>query len=141
MERNPCPLCYPADETLLWQGAEYRVIAVSEPGYPGYCRVIWNRHVQEMSQLASAERHRLMDAICAVEAVLLSLLQPITLNLASLGNQVPHLHWHIIPRFTDDPCYPAAIWAEPKRPAPARAIDPETLRVGITRALLGLHHL
>jgi hypothetical protein len=36
-------------------------------------------------------------------------------NLASLGNQVPHLHWHVIPRFKDDPHFPFAIWGRKMR--------------------------
>jgi len=42
-------------------------------------------------------------------------MQPTKINLASLGNQVPHLHWHIIPRYEDDPFFPESIWSQRKR--------------------------
>jgi diadenosine tetraphosphate (Ap4A) HIT family hydrolase len=35
---------------------------------------------------------------------------PDKINLASLGNVVPHLHWHVIPRFADDPHFPNPVW-------------------------------
>ena len=53
----------------------------------------------------------------AVEAALRELLHPDKINLASLGNMTPHLHWHVIPRFRDDPHFPNAIWSAPLRPA------------------------
>ena len=44
-------------------------------------------------------------------------LRPAKINLASLGNVVPHLHWHVIARFADDACFPAPIWAPARREA------------------------
>lgn len=79
--------------------------------YPGFCRVVWRAHVGEMTDLASSERRHLMALVFATEAALRQLYAPRKINLASLGNLVPHLHWHVIPRFVDDPQFPAPIWA------------------------------
>jgi diadenosine tetraphosphate (Ap4A) HIT family hydrolase len=68
-----------------------------------------------------------MAIVFAVEQVLRELLQPEKINLASLGNQVPHLHWHVIPRFSDDAHFPDPIWAPRKREARPRAISPDVL--------------
>jgi diadenosine tetraphosphate (Ap4A) HIT family hydrolase len=65
--------------------------------------------------------------VFAVEQVLRELLQPEKINLASLGNQVPHLHWHVIPRFGDDAHFPDPIWAARKREARPHAILPGVL--------------
>jgi diadenosine tetraphosphate (Ap4A) HIT family hydrolase len=46
-----------------------------------------------------------------VEAALRICLQPEKVNLASLGNMTPHLHWHVIPRRSGDPTFPQPIWA------------------------------
>jgi diadenosine tetraphosphate (Ap4A) HIT family hydrolase len=100
---------------VLWQGDDLRVIAVSDANYPGYCRVIWNEHVREMTDLNENDRIGLMRVVFVVESGLRVFLRPAKINLASLGNQVPHLHWHVIPRFEDDPCFPGAIWAPPVR--------------------------
>ena len=76
--------------------------------------------MSEMTDLSAPERARLMDAVFATEAVLREVLAPAKINLASLGNVVPHLHWHVIPRYPDDPHFPNAVWAEPCRSAPRR---------------------
>lgn len=118
-----CELCETEGGTPIWRNADCRVVRVPEPGYPGFCRVIWNAHVAEMTDLAEAERERLMRVVFGVEAGLRELLEPDKINLASLGNAVPHLHWHVIPRFRDDPHFPSPIWAPATRtPVPGAAI-------------------
>lgn len=114
-----CPLCQPeVTEDVLWSDAFCRVIRVDDDDYPGFCRVIVNDHVREMTDLQVADRHRLMDVVFTVEAVLREALNPTKINLASLGNVVPHLHWHVIPRFAEDRHFPDAIWARPRRETP-----------------------
>jgi diadenosine tetraphosphate (Ap4A) HIT family hydrolase len=88
---------------------------VDDPDYTGYCRVIWQQHVKEMTDLPEADRVRFMSVVFAVEQVLRESMHPDKINLASLGNQVPHLHWHVIPRFADDAHFPDPVWAKRKR--------------------------
>jgi len=117
-----CELCEGDGGELIWRNEECRVVCVTEPGYPGYCRVIWNAHVAEMTDLADGERERLMRVVFAVEAGLRALLRPEKINLASLGNLVRHLHWHVIPRFPGDPHFPSPIWgARQREPGPMRS--------------------
>ncbi len=132
-----CPLCRHAPEAVLWQDGLCRVIWVADPDYPGYCRVILNDHVREMTDLPEVERQRLMTVVFAVEAALREVLLPTKVNLASLGNQVPHLHWHVIPRYEDDRHYPDPIWAPPRRPPRPRA-EQEGLRQRLARAVSAL---
>ncbi len=68
-----------------------------------------------MTDLAEVERTRLMKAVFVVEHVLRELLEPEKINLASFGNMVPHLHWHIIPRFADDPHFPNPVFGSRQR--------------------------
>lgn len=113
---NPdCPLCQSTNEHALWRDDFCRVIWVDDPDYPGFCRIILNAHVKEMTDLAPQDRRRLMDVVFAVEAAVRTALHPDKINLASLGNMVPHVHWHVIPRFADDRHFPDAIWAQPRR--------------------------
>lgn len=129
-----CELCTSEGGELLWRDARCRVVVVAEAGYPGYCRVIWQAHVAEMSELDSGERFHLMRVVFEVEAGLREWLQPDKINLASLGNLVPHLHWHVIPRFRDDPHFPNPIWgARLRQPAP-RSTDLAALK-----GLLAVH--
>ena len=130
-----CPLCDTPGGDLLWQDDFCRIVRVTDtPDYPGFCRVILNRHVAEMTDLLPAERARLMMTVMKVEQVLRDLLRPDKINLAALGNVVPHVHWHVIPRFFDDPHFPNPIWGVRLRDTPhavpadfdtrlARAID------------------
>lgn len=106
-----CPLCDTPGGEILWQDDFCRVVLVTDtPDYPGFCRVILNRHVAEMTDLAPTERSRLMMTVMKVEQALRETIQPDKINLASLGNVVPHLHWHVIPRFEDDSHFPNPIW-------------------------------
>ncbi len=111
-----CELCEGDGGTVLFRGEQYRVVAVSgEDGalYPGFCRVIWNTHVKEMTDLAEADRATFMAAVYRLEVVLRETLKPVKMNLASLGNATPHLHWHVIPRRADDAAYPKPVWSLP----------------------------
>lgn len=115
-----CELCDTPGGEPVWQDERCRVVLVNEPGYPGFCRVIWNAHVKEMTDLPEADRNHFMRVVFAVEATLREQMRPDKINLASLGNLVPHLHWHVIPRFSDDPHFPAPVWAAAKRAGGAR---------------------
>jgi diadenosine tetraphosphate (Ap4A) HIT family hydrolase len=108
-----CPLCAPPGEELLWENPYYRVIRVDGTPHPGYTRVVWQDHVAEMTQLTAPERDGLMDIVYLVEQVQRRVLHPDKINLASLGNQVPHLHWHVIPRWRDDGHFPDPVWSAP----------------------------
>lgn len=114
-----CELCATPGGTVLWQDRRCRVVHVEESGYAGFCRVIWNAHVREMSDLDAADRAHCMNVVFSVEQVLRAAMQPHKINLASLGNMVAHLHWHVIPRFVDDPHFPQPIWGARQRPDPA----------------------
>ena len=131
-----CELCDTPGGEILWQDAQCRVVLVDEAGYPGFCRVIWAAHVKEMTDLSAPEREHFMQVVFAVEASLRELMQPDKVNLASLGNVVPHLHWHVIPRFGDDPHFPAPIWAAARRDAPKRAVpDMKVIKLALERRL------
>ncbi len=107
---------------------------VDDGDHPGYCRVIWNAHVAEMTDLSPEQAARLMRAVLAVEDALRAVLGPAKINLASFGNMVPHLHWHVIPRFADDAHFPEAIWgARQREPDPARLAE-RRLRLAELRA-------
>jgi diadenosine tetraphosphate (Ap4A) HIT family hydrolase len=131
-----CPLCLAPGGKVLWQDERCRLVLVEEDGYPGYCRVVWKRHVAEMTDLDGADRHHFMSVVFACEAALRTHCAPDKVNLASLGNMVPHLHWHVIPRWRDDRHFPNAIWGPALRDAATRAaVDEHALREIFVRAL------
>ena len=115
MEHKNCELCSNVGGELIASNDLLRVVRVHDEKYPAFCRVILNRHVTEMTHLSSDERYHLMDAVFIVERTMLDALNPRKINLASFGNMVSHLHWHVIPRFEDDPHFPNAVWGEQLR--------------------------
>ena len=130
-----CELCTQPGGTILWQSPRCRVIRVADPHYPGFCRVVWTDHVREMTDLDSDSRNYLMQVVFAVEAVVRRLFSPDKINLASFGNVVPHMHWHIIPRWRDDRHFPEPVWGSVRR-------DGEGARpvVSDSELSLALHH-
>jgi len=110
-----CELCDQVGGTLLWQDASCRVVLVADADYPGFCRVIWQHHVKEMTDLSETERAHLMATVFAAEAAIREVMHPDKINLASLGNLTPHLHWHVIPRYSNDKHFPQPIWGMAQR--------------------------
>jgi diadenosine tetraphosphate (Ap4A) HIT family hydrolase len=115
MKQTHCELCETDGGELLWQDERCRVVRIDDPDYPGFCRVIWSSHVREMSDLSDVDREHLMRVVFVLEQALRDTLAPFKINLASLGNVTPHLHWHVIPRFRDDRHFPKPIWAPAER--------------------------
>lgn len=110
-----CELCTTPGGELVWENTLCRVVSVDDPDYPGFCRVILKRHQREMSDLPENEQHELMRIVFAVEASVRRVLDPDKINLASLGNLTPHVHWHVIPRWREDRCFPNPIWGPAQR--------------------------
>jgi diadenosine tetraphosphate (Ap4A) HIT family hydrolase len=130
-----CNLCITRDAPALWRDARLRVVSAADADYPGFVRVIWHTHVREMTDLSSAERDHCLRVVFAVERALRDTLRPDKINLASLGNQVPHVHWHVIPRFADDAHFPDPVWATRRRTGVARPFDEVQFRERLLRSL------
>ena len=111
-----CVLCAQDGGALIWRGEKLRLIRAVEEGFPAFYRVIWNAHAAELSDLSDDDRNLCMKAVAAVERVMRDTLAPTKINLAALGNMVPHLHWHVIARFDWDSHFPASVWASAQRP-------------------------
>ena len=117
-----CPLGTGAGGGRVFQGGKFRVIRADEPGFPAFYRVIWTDHVAEFSDLGPVDRSLCLEVVVRVEQALRAQLQPTKINLAALGNVVPHLHWHVIARFDWDSHFPAPVWCEPQRPLNSSAL-------------------
>jgi len=134
-----CELCRHDGGRVLWREAALRVVLADDPAYPGLLRVVWNAHVREMSDLAADERERLMAAVFAAELALRQVLAPHKVNLASLGNVTPHLHWHVIARYPDDAHFPQPIWGARQREPDRAALAQRVAKLeGLEPALLRL---
>lgn len=118
-----CELCDTPGGALIWRDERCRVIQVADDNFPGFCRVVWSTHVAELSDLTEGERSYLMAVVNAVESAVREITRADKINLASFGNVVPHLHWHVIPRWRDDSHFPQPIWGKQQRPGTRRNVD------------------
>src|SRR5262245_29115797 len=79
--------------------------------YRGYSVLVFDpRHVTTLTELSERERTDLMSDLCRAQEAMRRVLKPDHFNVECLGNQVPHLHWHIIPRYKGDPRWGLPIW-------------------------------
>lgn len=126
MNAPTCELCTGPGGRVIHDDGRLRVAVVDDPYYPGFMRVIWNAHVREMTDLSPVERDHFMQVVFVVEQAQRTVMRPGKMNVASLGNMTPHLHWHLIPRFEDDAHFPKPIWAERQRSPTAASLAART---------------
>lgn len=122
---------------LLFEDDLARIVAVDSADFPGMCRVVLRSHVREVTDIPYDDRRHLMDLVFAVESAVRSIVAPDKVNLASLGNVTPHVHWHVIPRWTNDAYFPNSIWGERLRETVPRV--PIANFVGRLRAAIALN--
>jgi diadenosine tetraphosphate (Ap4A) HIT family hydrolase len=136
-----CELCAQAGGELLWADAQWRVLRVADEHHPAFWRVVHREHVREFSLLGAGARVRCIDLVCAIEQVLLARLGATKVNLASLGNMTPHLHWHVIARFDWDARFPGPVWAPVLRqPAAAQMAQLHQALPGVDTAIVAALH-
>ncbi len=135
-----CDLCKllaaPPEGVLAWRDDRLAVVLVDEPGYPGYVRVVWREHVREMTDLPPADRDHVMQTVWAVEQAQRAVMAPHKVNVASFGNMTPHVHWHVIPRYTDDAHFPNPTWGAQQREHDAAAIAARAALLPALRAAI-----
>lgn len=129
-----CPLCQASPHDLLWQDDFCRVVLLQDVDYPAYCRIELLAHIKEMTDLPPAERARTMKVVFAVETAVREVIQPDKINLASLGNKTPHLHWHVLPRFERDRHFPNSHWGALMRDSEAQPLT-EAVRNALQRVV------
>lgn len=120
-----CPMCSSVTGRVVWHCAAWRVVhadSSAEASFPAFYRLVSNAHYTEWSDLPEPLQHEGMTLLTRIEQVMRKHFAPHKVNLASLGNVVPHLHWHIIARYEWDTHFPAPVWAAPQREADAARV-------------------
>ena len=113
-----CSLCTNHAKSEIWRNNNFYLIDAEDPAFPCFLRVVACRHVPEMSLLTPEERMELWNILNVVEEEIIKSLHPHKVNLAQFGNMVPHLHWHIIARWSDDSHFPECPWGPVQREVP-----------------------
>ena len=101
--------------------------------YRGYCVLFAKRHITEMHLMPRGEAHELLDELIAVGRTLERVVKPLKLNYECLGNQEPHVHWHVFPRYAEDPMKLAPVWLRAEHERRVALEDDD--RRGLIRAL------
>ncbi|MBY0522663.1 MAG: HIT family protein [Gemmataceae bacterium] len=99
----------PPDE-VVWQFTHSIAYLAPFQSYLGYCILASRKHATELSQLDDETRLYFLDEMCTLARAIEECFRPKKLNYEMLGNQTPHMHWHIIPRYPDDADAMHAIW-------------------------------
>jgi diadenosine tetraphosphate (Ap4A) HIT family hydrolase len=114
MTATDCPLCQklanlPSDD-VVWQFPHSVALLGPWQYYHGYCILVARRHAREFSGLTDGERRAYFGEMCLLAQAIDACFHPLKLNYEVLGNQVPHLHWHVFPRYAHDPERLQAVW-------------------------------
>jgi diadenosine tetraphosphate (Ap4A) HIT family hydrolase len=134
-----CPAC-----TGLWPAPEQRIVDCGatvaylhdDQFFPGWTCLVLKRHATELWQLERGERAALIEEVSRVARAVGAAFDAVKLNYELLGNQIGHIHWHLIPRRADDPAPRSPVWTvdhEPRR----LATDELAERVALIRVHLG----
>jgi diadenosine tetraphosphate (Ap4A) HIT family hydrolase len=118
---SACPAC-----TGQWPAAEQRIVDCGssiaylhdDQFFPGWVFLVLKRHATELWQLTPAERSALIEEASRLARAIGEIFGAVKVNYELLGNVIPHIHWHLIPRRADDPAPKAAVWTvahEPRR--------------------------
>jgi diadenosine tetraphosphate (Ap4A) HIT family hydrolase len=135
-----CPMCrrWEDDADLRLSESEHTFAVLNrDQFFPGYTLVFSKDHVTELFHLDPARRQGIMEDVCRVAAALDAVYRPTKMNYELLGNMVPHLHWHLVPRFAGDPLWPRPIWSEPHA---EQLLEPADYRQAIARIRQALAH-
>ena len=133
-----CPMCsrWDDDSDLRVVELEHSFVVLNRDQYfPGYTLLFTKQHVTELFHLDRAVRSGLMEEVSRAAEALFTLFQPDKINYELLGNMVPHIHWHLVPRHAGEPLWPRPIWSEPHNEL---LLSPEEYRerIGLIRQAL-----
>ncbi len=116
LNKNICTFCnrWENQPELRIMEFEHSYLMLNQDQFfPGYCLLFSKQHQTELFHLSPIQRQGMLEEVTATAAVLARLFNADKINYELLGNMVPHIHWHLIPRKTSDPLWPRPIWSEP----------------------------
>lgn len=110
-----CALCerikdIESDASLVYEFPHSYLLLGAHGFYRGYCVLVLKQHVRELHELDDATQIEFNRELMAATTAIAKAFTPWKINHASLANQVQHIHWHIIPRYQDDPDHRQHPW-------------------------------
>ena len=119
MSESPCIACvgtWPRPDHFLEDLGSSKAYLHEDQFFPGWTVMVFHRHVTELFQLAPPERVQLIEDVSRVAGALFEIYHAKKINYELLGNQLPHIHWHVIPRLLNDPAPMEPVWRVPHNP-------------------------
>jgi diadenosine tetraphosphate (Ap4A) HIT family hydrolase len=116
MSDPSCKVCskiWPTSDHLIADLGLSTAYLHDDQFFPGWSVVVFKRHATELFDLAPTERIQLMEEVSRLAKVLHETYAARKMNYSLLGNQTPHLHWHLIPRLPNDPAPLEPVWTVP----------------------------
>lgn len=133
MKSESCPACegqWPRGDHRIKESRLTVAFLHDDQFFPGWTLLVLKRHAQELFELPRDDRNQLMEEISTMAETLAEVFQAVKINYALLGNQLPHIHWHLIPRLAGDPALQDPVWSIPHEP---RRLAHELLQERIDR--------
>lgn len=138
MTQQLCPFCerWNHEPELRIAEFNYSYLCLNrDQFFPGYCFLFTKEHLTDFSCLDKAVQYGMIDEITTVSKALQNLFTPDKINYELLGNMVPHIHWHIVPRFKTDSLWPRPIWSETRQEKHLHPDEIESLINSIKQAV------
>ena len=121
MTAEACPACggrWPAPEQRIADCGSTVAYLHDDQFFAGWVFLLLKRHATELWQLDAAERTALIEELARVSRAVATAFGAVKVNYELLGNQIAHIHWHLIPRSAGDPAPRDPVWTvahEPRR--------------------------
>jgi diadenosine tetraphosphate (Ap4A) HIT family hydrolase len=100
-------------KNIVWQNENFYILKHESP-LP-WLKLFTKEPYKELTEIPKEQRDKLYTLIENIELAIIEFYNPDKVNIASFGNMLPHMHWHIIARFKNDPYFPKTTWEEPVR--------------------------
>ena len=113
MKDPTCKACqgsWPREDHFIADLSLSRAYLHDDQFFPGWTVVVFKRHATELFHLAPTERILLMEDVSRIAKILAQVYEAKKINYELLGNQLPHIHWHVIPRLATDPAPLEPVW-------------------------------
>jgi len=112
-----CPLCDEIANTRSEMRITELVVSTAflsqNQAYRGYSVVVYNSHETTLEDLPDKNQIQFYRDMLKISSAIVKVFKPDKMNYELLGNWVPHLHWHVVPRYKTDPCWGNPIWTRP----------------------------
>ena len=119
MTEQSCKICvgaWPLEDHFLGDCGLTKAYVFEDQFFAGWTVLVLKEHVSELFELSTNARNMLMEEVSHMAQILSQMFDAKKMNYEMLGNQVPHIHWHLIPRLTTDPDPLKPVWCVPHAP-------------------------